>query len=148
MEGTRQPAPDESTAQIDLAAMPSASFSARRHVQAILKQWNMSGEVVETAELLASELVTNAVRFAADTPGLWPQPNPAKVSYVSMTLRNIPGLLVIEVSDQNMNVPEVKECDFDSEGGRGLMLVQALSKEWAYYFPRAGWKTVYCVIAA
>lgn len=147
MEGTRQPAPDESTAQIDLAAMPSAAFWARRHVQAILKQWGMTGEIVETAKLLASELVTNAVQFAADSSGLWPQPNPAKVAYVSMTLRHIPGLLVIEVSDQNMNVPEVKERDFDSEGGRGLMLVQALSKEWSFYFPRAGWKTVYCVIA-
>lgn len=146
MEGVRQPAPDESRSQIDLAAMPSASFWARRHVQATLKQWEINGEFVDTAELLASELVTNAVRFAADASGLWPQPNPGRVAYVSMTLRHIPGLLVIEVSDQNMNVPEVRECDFESEGGRGLMLVQALSKEWSYYFPRVGWKTVYCVI--
>ncbi|HUZ22338.1 MAG TPA: ATP-binding protein [Streptosporangiaceae bacterium] len=147
MEGTRQPAPDESAAQIDLAALPSASFWARRHVQAILKQWQMSREAVETAELLASELVTNAVRFAADPSGRWPHPNPGNVAYISMTLRHIPGLLVIEVSDQNMNVPEVKDSDLDSEGGRGLMLVQALSKEWSYYFPRLGWKTVYCVIS-
>jgi hypothetical protein len=87
------------------------------------------------------------VRFAADPSGLLADPDLAGVAHVSMMLRHIPGLLVIEVSDQNMNVPRVKDADLDSVGGRGLMLVQALSKEWSYYFPRPGWKTVYCVIS-
>jgi anti-sigma regulatory factor (Ser/Thr protein kinase) len=140
-------APDELAARFDLAALPSAPSWARRSVQATLARWRIGLEVIETAELLASELVTNAVRFAGDPSGLLTENNPAGVAHVSMMLRHIPGLLVIEVSDQNMNVPRVEDADADSEGGRGLVLVQALSKEWSYYFSRLGWKTVYCVIS-
>jgi anti-sigma regulatory factor (Ser/Thr protein kinase) len=147
MERTRQSAPDELAARFDLAALPTAPSWARRNVQATLGRWLIDPEATETAKLLASELVTNAVRFAADPSGQLQRSNPANVAYVRMTLRHIPGLLVIEVSDQNMNVPEVKDADVDSVGGRGLMLVQALSKEWSYYFTRLGWKTVYCVIS-
>jgi len=147
MKHGRQPAPDEASASIDLAALPSAAFWARCQVKAVLSEWQMGPEAIDTAELLASELVTNAVRFSTDPSGLLRAPNRANVAHISMTLRHIPGLLVIEVSDQNMNVPSLKENDPGSEGGRGLMLVQALSKEWSYYFPRLGWKTVYCVIS-
>jgi anti-sigma regulatory factor (Ser/Thr protein kinase) len=143
----RHPAPDEASASIDLAASPSAAFWARRQVKAVLSEWRIDPEAIDTAELLASQLVTNAVRFTTDPPGPPRTPNRASVAHISMTLRHIPGLLVIEVSDQNMNVPRLKENDPGSEGGRGLMLVQALSKEWSYYFPRPGWKTVYCVIS-
>ena len=40
------------------------------------------------------------------------------------------------------------EVDGEAEGGRGLMLVQALSKEWDYYLPRTGGKVVYCVLVS
>jgi len=147
MERGRQSSPDEASASIGLAALPSAPFWARRQVKAIMSEWRMGPEAIDTAELLASELVTNAVRFTTESSGPLRPPRPGSVAHVSMTLRHIPGLLVIEVSDQNLNPPALKENDPGSEGGRGLMLVQALSKEWSYYFPRPGWKTVYCVIS-
>ena len=34
----------------------------------------------------------------------------------------------------------------DAENGRGLMLVDALSKEWSYFFPPGGGKVVYCFL--
>jgi anti-sigma regulatory factor (Ser/Thr protein kinase) len=140
-------APDGSAAHIYLAALPSAPSWARRHARMTLSGWDISRESTETAELLVSELVTNAVRFATDPSGILPYRNSSDAAYVSMMLRYSPGLLVIEVSDQNMNVPAVWDGDLASEDGRGLMLVQALSKEWSYFFPRFGWKTVYCVIS-
>ncbi len=42
----------------------------------------------------------------------------------------------------------ITDAETDAESGRGLMLVQALSKEWSYFFPPSGGKTVYCVISA
>jgi anti-sigma regulatory factor (Ser/Thr protein kinase) len=147
MECTRRAAPDELTAGLDLSALPLASSQARRHVQATLGRWSINQEAIETAELLASELVTNAVRFTADLACRLPGAHSVSEAHVRLVLRRIPGLLVIEVSDQDMNVPRVKENDFDSESGRGLTLVQALSKEWSYSFPRPGWKTVCCVIS-
>jgi anti-sigma regulatory factor (Ser/Thr protein kinase) len=116
-------------------AMPSRSTSARiarRRTRGILREWETAGDVIDTAELLASELVTNAARFS--------------LSDITLTLWRLPGMLVIEVSDQAAEIPEAREPDADSVSGRGLVLVGALSREWSYYFPRPGWKTVYAVI--
>jgi hypothetical protein len=33
---------------------------------------------------------------------------------------------------------------YDAEGGRGLLLVSALSTRWAYYRPSTGGKVVWC----
>jgi hypothetical protein len=55
-------------------------------------------------------------------------------------------MLVIEVSDQATEMPEARAPEGYSVSGRGLMLVESLSREWSYYFPRPGWKTVYAVI--
>jgi len=55
---------------------------------------------------------------------------------------------VIEVSDSDPNPPVLTDAPPDAESGRGLMLVQAFSKEWSYYFPPSGGKTTYAVISA
>jgi anti-sigma regulatory factor (Ser/Thr protein kinase) len=99
----------------------------------MLRDWGGCGAVAEMAELLVSELVTNATRFSSGD--------------ITLTLWRLPGTLVIEVSDQaEAAMPELREPDSDSERGRGLVLVSALSREWSYYFPRPGWKTVYAVM--
>jgi hypothetical protein len=38
------------------------------------------------------------------------------------------------------------DASTDDESGRGLMLVQALSKEWGYFFSPSGGKVTYCVL--
>jgi two-component sensor histidine kinase len=105
----------------------------------------MPTETIETAELLVSELVTNACKFAAPLPAA--HSGLANAGIIDIVLRYLPGRLVIEVSDSDVNPPVSANADLDSESGRGLMLVQALSKEWAYFFPASGGKTVYCVIS-
>ena len=49
-----------------LGALPSAVPCARLHARQVLWEWGLS-EVAETAELLLSELVTNAVQAARAT---------------------------------------------------------------------------------
>ena len=72
----------------------------------------------------------------------------AGVERISLVLRYVADRLIIEVSDPDSRPPVFAEADDDAEGGRGLMLVQALSKEWSFYLPPAGGKVVYCVLAA
>jgi histidine kinase-like protein len=98
-------------------------------------------DAVETARLLASELVTNAALFGRD-----PYAGRSVPAQFSLTLWHLPGMVVIEVSDCNPKPPVMRVADANADNGRGLMLVEALSAEWSYYFPRPGWKTVYCVI--
>jgi anti-sigma regulatory factor (Ser/Thr protein kinase) len=137
---------NEVIAGIRLAAMASAPFWARRHARDALGKWRVPGETIGTAELLVSELVTNAAKFAGPLPDALHDPDLASIGIIDVTLRYLPGRLTIEVSDSDANPPVAADSGLDAESGRGLMLVQALSKEWSYYFRPSGGKTVYCVI--
>ena len=43
--------------------------------------------------------------------------------------------LVIEVGDGSPRAPALAETEQDVEGGRGLLLVESVSRRWGYYFP-------------
>jgi anti-sigma regulatory factor (Ser/Thr protein kinase) len=107
----------------------------------------MLPEVIETAELLVSELVTNAVKFSSPVPARLRYADLERVERISLTLRHQAGQVVIEVSDSDVNPPLMSDTGLNAESGRGLMLVDALSKEWSYFFPPSGGKTVYCVLS-
>jgi anti-sigma regulatory factor (Ser/Thr protein kinase) len=128
------------TATVELPAQPGSPRWARRHAQAALGAWNIPADLIETAALLVSELVTNAC--AAANPG----PDTGARATITQTLRYQPGRIVIEVSDPDHRPPFLSQPDTDAESGRGLVLVQALSKEWSYFYPPAGGKTVYCIL--
>jgi len=138
-------APGEATAYVELAALPLTPFWARRHAQAVLGAWQIPSDTVEVAVLLVSELVTNAVAVVA-VPAR--EPPAASTGTIVQTLRWQPGRIVVEVSDPDPRPPVREEVGPEAESGRGLMLVDVLSKEWSYYFPAAGGKTVYCVLSA
>jgi anti-sigma regulatory factor (Ser/Thr protein kinase) len=130
-------------AYIELASLSTTPYWARVHIRTVLRAWQMHAETIETAELLVSELVTNATKFSAQAPVSLKNPDPDPIS---LTLRLQRDRLVIEVGDSDMSPPTLTEAGPDAESGRGLMLLRALSKEWNYFFPASGGKTVYCVI--
>ena len=74
--------------------------------------------VVDTAELLVSELVTNAVRHAAT-------PSELMVAYFDETLR-------VHVADDDRSPPQLAQPDWSAEGGRGLLLVDVLADRWGW----------------
>jgi anti-sigma regulatory factor (Ser/Thr protein kinase) len=106
----------------------------------------MSVETAETAELLISELVTNAVRFVGNPTRTWRYSERANASLISLSIRHFREGLLIEVYDTDSNPPIRYHADEHAESGRGLMLVEALSKEWSYFFPQGGGKVVYCYL--
>jgi anti-sigma regulatory factor (Ser/Thr protein kinase) len=123
-----------------LATLPSAPFWARTQAKAALKAKLMPAEIIETTEHLVSELVTNAITIS--DPGL------TGIERVAITLRLIPGQILIEVFDNNESLPVPAVTDLDSESGRGLILIDALSKDWGFSLHPSGGKTVYCTVAA
>jgi anti-sigma regulatory factor (Ser/Thr protein kinase) len=121
-----------------LAALPMSPFLARRHTRFFLDSCRgISSETAETAELLVSELVTNAVRFTG---------NSGRASLISLSLRQFRDGLLIEVYDAGRNPPVRSSAGEYAEGGRGLALIEALSKEWSYVFLPGGGKVVYCLL--
>lgn len=138
----------ELTSYLELPASVSAPRWARRHTRATLSAWLLWPETIETAELLVSELVTNAALAVGIEAGAKSaRTNRAyEGKCVSVLLRCPPEQLVIEVTDPDPNLPRQVNASTDAESGRGLVLVDALSKEWGHTTHLCGTKTVYCVI--
>jgi anti-sigma regulatory factor (Ser/Thr protein kinase) len=127
--------------RLELAAQLDASPWARRHTRSVLGAWGLTAERIDTVELCVSELVSNAVRISDETPG-------APVTRIVLTLRHLPGELIVEVAD-GFRRPPVRSTNIrpEAEGGRGLFIVEALSKEWGYFQPPTGGKVVWSAIA-
>ncbi|MGC9494871.1 ATP-binding protein [Streptomyces sp. WG7] len=100
-------------------ATPAAASTARHRAVYAIALWDegLGTEVVRTAELVISELVTNAVQYAGTRS-------------VSLTVRLDVDVLRIEVCDASPVLPQPGLPDADSEGGRGLFLVAALSDRY------------------
>jgi anti-sigma regulatory factor (Ser/Thr protein kinase) len=143
------PAPGEilDAGRFALVTLPTSPFWARRYTRSFLESCQgISEDTAETAELLVSELVTNAIRFAGAPARTLRYSGRADASLISLSLRHFREGLLIEVYDTDSNPPIRSSPEDDAENGRGLMLVDALSKEWSYFFPPGGGKVVYCVL--
>ena len=88
----------------------------RRIGPAMVVRWGYPG-LVESAELLISELVTNALRYGADDA-------------IAFKLVLAADAFVIEVDDGSPGRPQVREAGPDEESGRGMLLVSAVADEW------------------
>ncbi|MEV4558413.1 SpoIIE family protein phosphatase [Kitasatospora sp. NPDC049285] len=104
----------------------SAVAAARKAVSQRLSEWGAS-EQIYPAELIVSELVTNAIRYAAPP----------------ITLRLIRDqVLICEVSDASSTAPHLRRARDWEEGGRGLMLVAQLAYRWGTRHSHTG-KTIW-----
>jgi anti-sigma regulatory factor (Ser/Thr protein kinase) len=120
---------------LELGALRGAVPCARLHTRQVLWEWNLSG-LDEAAELVVSELVTNAVQASVEAarPAL-AEGEPAGVPGVWLWLTSDGREVVVKVGDGSPRPPVAAAPDRDEEGGRGLLLVETLSRAWGYYFP-------------
>jgi serine/threonine-protein kinase RsbW len=88
--------------------------------------------------------VTNAVTHGTRAPGT------ADLPPVRLRLTGRARGVQIEVWDASDDLPQIRPGppDDDGTGGRGLVLVEALSSRWGAYPARGGGKVVYAVIGA
>jgi anti-sigma regulatory factor (Ser/Thr protein kinase) len=123
--------------RLELAALATAPGAVRRHVRSVARGWGLA-DLAGTAELLASEIVTNAVQASALVRTEGPP-----VIRVRITSDGVS--MVVHVWDACPQMPVARQADIDDNGGRGLMLVQELSKDWGSY-PKAGGKVVWVLV--
>ncbi|MFR0357359.1 SpoIIE family protein phosphatase [Streptomyces sediminimaris] len=103
------------TARAELPTTASAVSRGRVFVADALVGWGCSHRI-DDAQLLVSEVLTNAVQHAEGP--------------IVLHLRHTPIELAIEVSDLSPHLPQPRLADQDEESGRGLILVDALADGW------------------
>ncbi|MEU4492391.1 SpoIIE family protein phosphatase [Streptomyces sp. NPDC023998] len=122
---TRTLAPEQ-VATWELPAEPTAPARARGLTAAQLAEWGLD-ELAFTTELIVSELVTNAYRYAGGP----------------VTLRLLHHhRLICEVTDSSSTSPHLRRARSTDEGGRGLLLVAQLTARWGTRHAHEG-KTVW-----
>ena len=97
---------------VGLAAMQSAPFWARRYTRWFLDSCQgLSTGTAETAELLVSELVTNALQFSEPPAPTLGYSGWVNARLISLSLRHFPESLLIEVFDTDTSPPVLAEPD-------------------------------------
>jgi serine phosphatase RsbU (regulator of sigma subunit)/anti-sigma regulatory factor (Ser/Thr protein kinase) len=119
--------PEDNFVSWKLPAELTSAHRARSLIRRPLKRWGL-GELIPSAELLVSELVTNAVRYAQGQIGL------------RLVLE---GGLVIEVLDDSAALPRLRHPDDQDERGRGLQVVSQIAQRWGARRAVSG-KVVWC----
>lgn len=122
---------------LPLAALPTAPGVARGHVRAVARERGLAG-LAETAALLASELVTNAVQASDRLETAGPP-------VIRLWVSSDGTALVIHVWDACDDMPVRQDAGPDAVGGRGLLLVETLGKDWGAYRQAEG-KVVWVLI--
>ncbi|TQS25855.1 ATP-binding protein [Microbispora sp. KK1-11] len=101
--------------------------SGRRFVRDVAVDWNAAADVPEVAELLASELITNAL-----THGTTAATGAPAASTVRVTVSREKDLLVVDVHDPCPTLPRLRRAGTLDAFGRGLAIVQTFSHHWGW----------------
>ncbi|WP_435191033.1 ATP-binding protein [Streptomyces sp. bgisy126] len=114
-----------------LADTPKAVGLARTFATTILSHWGVPTGTVETVQLLVSELVTNAVQHPEEGTAPVSLFSPERtVQTFELMLEVARGTVRVAVWDRDARPPVLKTPGFDAESGRGVLIVEAMSKEW------------------
>lgn len=108
---------------LELGAFASAVPCARLHARHVLWEWGLT-RLGESAELLVSELITNAVKASRAV---------MQGSSVRLWLVSDLARILILVWDASPQPPVRINTSGEAENGRGLILVEAISEQWGWY---------------
>ena len=122
---------------LTLPSIPGSVPVARLQVRAALASRGL-GEYADDAEIITSELVTNAVQHLCD--------NGTQTIEVTITYAESPAAVTIAVSDSSPRGPIRRDMTAGSEQGRGLQIVEALSVHCGWH-QEGGGKVIFAVLA-
>jgi hypothetical protein len=120
------------TYRFPLPPHPIAAEQARLLTKIALADWKVT-EPADDALLIAAELATNAAKLG---------------DVFHITLSRQGGAALIEVRDGSEALPDTRRRSIDHVDGRGLLLVEACSKDWGWRLEDEGGKTVWAITGA
>jgi anti-sigma regulatory factor (Ser/Thr protein kinase) len=117
-----------------LGALPTAPRLARGFISVVLNGWGLDA-LIETTELVVSELTTNVVRAVTGPDGSLRYDAEGKLPLLWVRLSSDRARLMIEVWDTlpaTLGAPAMRHPGEEEESGRGLELIEALSDDWSW----------------
>jgi ABC-type multidrug transport system ATPase subunit/anti-sigma regulatory factor (Ser/Thr protein kinase) len=114
--------PRDRIAEWGVASDPSAVATVREVASRQLAAWGLD-DLTFSTELILSELVTNAIRYAKP---------PVRIRLL------LDRVLICEVHDSSGTSPRLRHASATDEGGRGLFLVAQLSERWGTRYTPTG----------
>jgi anti-sigma regulatory factor (Ser/Thr protein kinase) len=124
---------------VHLPDEPCAAALARAVVLGLIQRAGMLDQDGD-ALLMTSEVVTNAIQHARQTHRDEPRS-------IMLDARVTSDQLRVEVHDPDQHGPELTNAGPTATHGRGLMIVQALAKEWGVVRTGPSGKTVWFTLA-
>jgi anti-sigma regulatory factor (Ser/Thr protein kinase) len=131
-----------SVRQVFLAIGPESAKAARDFTKSVLREWGLDALVSEAA-LIASELVTNAIRHGACGPAEGDDEPHGKVE---LAWQRQAGRVICVVTDRSPLPPVLGAADSDAESGRGLQVVAAIAVAWGWTMLGACNKAVWAAL--
>lgn len=116
------------------AALPTAPRLARGWVLSVLSEWHLP-EPAEALELIVSELATNVVQAASRPDGSPRYDAGGRIHQLWLRLLRNRETITLEIWDDlpaALGAPVEMHADEDAESGRGLEMVDMLTKEWGW----------------
>ncbi|MFF6800659.1 ATP-binding protein [Streptomyces sp. NPDC012616] len=120
---------------IAFVAEAEEAASLRRLMRLHLGLWGLPG-VIETAQLCVTEMLSNVITHVG----------PGTPTTLSVAMNG--GHVRIEIQDPDTRaLPTLLQAGAESEGGRGMALIDAMAVRWGVE-PRANRKVTWCELAA
>ncbi len=132
--------PVQPAAACTLAPSAESVKVGRDFTRVTLRDWGLDA-LTDLAELVVSELVTNALRHgipAARTLG--------EQHYVRLRLLAQAPFVMCMVSDPERTIPVLGDTDPAAESGRGLTVVEACCVRWGWHLLDEGGKVVWALL--
>ena len=120
-----------------MGALPTVPGLVRAFTTLTLGSWDLTGvpDLPDISELIASELSTNVVRSATREDGSAVYQADGRLTQMWLRLMSDRTQLQIELWDnlpQSAGVPVLRDPEESEEHGRGLQMVDRLSRDWGW----------------
>ena len=137
--GNARPLP-QPTATCLLGPRPESVKTGRDFTRATLVGWDMPA-LADVAELVVSELVTNALRHGVPSAGQLVSDRCVRLRLLAQA-----PFVMCMVTDPGHEIPVLRESEPTCESGRGLNVVECCSVRWGWHLLDDGGKVVWALL--
>lgn len=138
--GGRGRQPSQPVASCALSPRAESVKAGRDFTRAALRDWGMA-DLTDLAELIVSELVTNALRHGVPSARM-----PGTGHCLRLRLLAQYPFVMCMVTDPGSDIPVLRESGPTAQSGRGLNVVESCSVRWGWHLLDEGGKVVWAVL--